>query len=103
MDIQKIYTKTMHKALQNALKQGFRIDYKPAGGFISHIHNIKQGVIFNFNTWIGSHIAITAESFINYDYNNLINDLYRAYEKNITDCTFRLKNEYYQDRYSVKF
>ena len=102
MDISKIYTKTMHKALQNALKQGFRIDYQPQGGFISHIHNNKQGVIFKYNTRILITSAIKTELFIKYDYNRIIEDLKRAYQKNITDCTYQLKGEYYQDRYSVK-
>ena len=102
MDISKLYTKTMHKALQNAVNKGFRIDYNPIGGFIKNIRNNKQGVIFQFNTWIGSAACMTAESFVKYDYNKVLDDLQRAYHKNITDSVFRLKGEYYQDRYSVK-
>jgi len=79
MDISKLYTKTMHKALQNALRKGFRIDYSPAGGFISHIRNNKQGVIFSFNTRIGSAACMTAESFVSYDYNKVLDDLQGAY------------------------
>ena len=99
MDISKVYTKRMHRALQNALKQGFRIDYTPQGGFIKCIYNHKAGVIFRFNTWIISTAAIKTESFLNYDYNSIINDLQQAYETCITDNTFQLKSEYYQDRY----
>lgn len=102
MDISKLYTKTMHKALQNALRKGFRIDYNPDGGFIKNIRNNKQGVIFSFNTHIGSAACMSAESFMVYDYNKVLEDLQRAYQKNITDSTFRLKGEYYQDRYSIK-
>lgn len=102
MNISKIYTKTMHKALQNALKNNFRIDYNPAGGFIKHIHNNRQGVIFSFNTYIGSAACMAAESFINYDYDKVLNDLQMAHYKCITDNTFQLKAEYYQDRYSIK-
>ena len=102
MDISKIYTKTMHKALQNALSKGFRIDYSPAGGLIKYIYNTKQGVIFKFNTWIGSAACMSAESFVNYDYNKVLDDLQRAYHKCITDNIFRLKGEHYQDRYSLK-
>lgn len=102
MDISKVYTKTMHKALQNAISKGFRIDYSPVGGFISHIRNNKQGVIFQFNTYIGSAACMTSESFVKYDYNKVLDDLQRAYHKCITDSVFRLKGEHYQDRYSVK-
>jgi hypothetical protein len=102
MDISKLYTKTMHKALQNALRKGFRIDYSPAGGFISHIRNNKQGVIFSFNTRIGSAACMTAESFVSYDYNKVLDDLQGAYHKCITDSTFQFKGEHYQDRYNVK-
>ena len=102
MDIEKIYTPIIHKAIQNALRKGLRLDYSPAGGFIKHIYNTKQGVIFSFNTWIGSHIAIEAKSFIKYDYNSMVIDLQRAYQKSITDSVFRLKNEHYQDKYSCK-
>ncbi|MFA6843565.1 MAG: hypothetical protein WCR33_04110 [Bacilli bacterium] len=102
MDISKLYTKTMHKALQNALSKQFRIDYSPAGGFISHIRNNKQGVIFSFNTRIGSAACMTAESFIKYDYNKVLDDLQRVYHKCVTDNMYQLKGEYYQDRYSLK-
>lgn len=100
MDIQKIYTPVMHKALQNALRNQFRIDYTPSGGLIKFIYNTKQGVIFKFNTWIGSAACMSVESFVSYDYNKAIDDLCRAYNKCITDSTYQLKSEFYQDRYS---
>ena len=92
----------MHKALQNAINKGFRMDYNPAGGFIKNIRNNKQGVILSFNTRIGSAACMTAESFVNYNYNKVLDDLQAIYHKCITDNTFQLKSEYYQDRYSVK-
>ena len=102
IDISKIYTLIMHKALQNALKNNFRIDYNPAGGFIKHIHNDREGVIFSFNSWIGSVACMSVESFMIYNYNKTLEDLQRIYQESTTDCTYRLKGEFYQDRYSVK-
>ena len=99
MDISKIYTRTMHKALQNALRNQFRLDYFPAGGFIKHIRTNRDGVLFKFNTWLITGGGMTAKIFINYDYNKVLDDLQRAYHQSITDNTYQLKSEFYQDRY----
>ena len=102
MNISKIYTKTMHKALQNALKNNLRIDYSPKGGFIKHIYSTRQGVVFSFNTYIVTSACMSTESFVKYDYSKVLDDLQIIYHKCLTDSVFQLESEYYQDRYSVK-
>lgn len=75
------------------------------------IHNEGKGsydfyrgvrTIFNRRTVILITSAIATKSFLNYDYNQIINDLQKTYNKMITDCTYQLNSEFYQDRYCGK-
>lgn len=102
MNITKIYTKAMHAALQNALKQGFRLDYKPQGGFIKFLYNTKEGVVFRYNTYLPITSSIKKDAFLNYSYEQAIIDLTNIYNKCITDNTYQLKNEFFKDRYGLK-
>lgn len=99
MDITKIYTKTMHKALQNSLKKGFRLEYKPSGNFIKYIWSTKHTVTFAFNTVICCRSVIDKEKFLNYDYSSIIKDLQKCYNKTQVNDLYQLRNEFYQPRY----
>jgi hypothetical protein len=100
MEIEKIYTKTMHKALQNALRNKFRIDYEPQGGFIKFLYNTCEGVVFKFNTCILSVGAIEGNSFLSMQYDKIIDDLKENYKKTQTNNLYSLESEF-KDR--IKF
>lgn len=90
MDIKKEYTKLMHKALQNAIRNNFRLDYAPRK-LIRFIYNTKKGVTFKFNTALPCVAGVDAKFFLTYDYESIIEDLQRIYIKTQTNNTFQLK------------
>ena len=90
MDVKKEYTKLMHKAIQNAIRNNFRLDYAP-GKLIRFIYNTKQGVTIKFNTLLPCVTGIDAKFFLTYDYESIIEDLQRIYIKTQTNNTFQLK------------
>ena len=91
MDIRKEYTKLMHKALQNAIRNNFRIDFAP-GKLIRFVYNSKKGVTFKFNTALPCVTGVDARFFLTYDYESIIEDLQRIYIKTQTDNTFQLRS-----------
>lgn len=92
IDITKIYTKIMHKALQNALRNNFRIDYQPQGNFIRFLYNTRQGVTFKFNTNLPCVSGITSDSFLNMNYDSMINNLKEIYNKTQVNNLYSLKS-----------
>lgn len=101
MNITKVYTKTMHKALQNAIRHNNRLDYKPQGELIKAIWNTKQGITIAFNTVLCCRSGIDAKYFLQLDYNSLINDLQECYNKSITNNLYQLRSEFY-NHYKLK-
>jgi len=91
LDIRKEYTKLMHKALQNAIRNNFRIDFAP-GKLIRFVYNSKKGVTFKFNTALPCVTGVDARFFLTYDYESIIEDLQRIYIKTQTDNTFQLRS-----------
>ena len=91
MDVKKEYTKVMHKAIQNAIRNNFRLDYAP-GKLIRFIYNTKNGVTFKFNTAIPCVTGVDAKFFLTYTYESIIEDLQRIYIKTQTNNTFQLRS-----------
>lgn len=102
MDITKIYTKTMHKALQNASNKNYRIDYNPIGGFIKNIHNNKQGITFVYNTCLPVVSGIASDYFKKYIYEDIVKDLQEVYSDTQNKSQYRLRSEFYQTFYVIK-
>lgn len=100
MELTKMYTKVMHKALQNALRNNFRLDYQPSGELIRFLYNTKQGVVFKFNTILPWISATASEGFLKTTYEDAIKDLEVIYNNTQTNRLSRLRKNYiYQKQF----
>lgn len=90
MDIKSIYTNELHNQIVSCMSvdklQRFPIESK----FIKLIRVMREGVLFHFNTKIPCRNGITKEGFLNMNYDDVINELEKAYEKTQNNSLYQL-------------
>lgn len=59
-------------------------------GFIKHLQANRQGVIFKYNTYIPSHSGVIVDGFLNLDYEAIVKELEKVYNKTQTNSLYML-------------
>lgn len=107
MNMKKDYTKVMHLALKNALKNNQCLEYNLKntghGQFIKFIKVTKEGVRFRYNTQICVNSSVAKEKFLNYTYEEIIADLEKSYNHSINNSLYNLESEYYNDNCYIPY